>query len=118
MDTRQQRERELADRKATALFAATSIVVAITVGSMMIGDWGAGSLDNRVEWVFWAGAVFGAVGVILLAFAAFPAGAHTDDLDVVDRNVRGVNRLIRAGILFFLSAPILCVIAVMTDYWI
>ena len=90
------------DRAAT-LFVGTSIVAAITIGAMLVGDWGAGILDNRVEWVFWAGAILGGVGIGLLGIASvFRAGP----------------RLLQAGMLLFLIAPVLCVIAVFTDYWI
>ena len=97
-----------ADRKATILFATTILIVAISVGSMLVSGWHAGSLDNRVEWIFWAGAVVGAAGVATLGAATFPA----------KRTLEGTNRLIRAGLLLFLVAPVLCVFAVMADYWI
>src|SRR4051812_24328847 len=47
----------MSEMKAAALFGATSIVAAITVGAMLVANWGAGRLDNRIEWVFWAGAI-------------------------------------------------------------
>lgn len=103
---------ELVDRKATTLFAATSLVAAITVGAMLVGDWGAGVLDNRIEWVFWAGAILGAVGIALLGFAALPAGSDPA------RAARRAAGLVRAGLLLFMLAPVLCVVAVFTDYWI
>ena len=101
-------ETKEAERKALVLFATTTLVYAIAVGSMMISDWGAGVLDNRVEWVYWAGTILGAVGVILFAAAIFPARA----------NLARTNGLTRAGLVLFLVAPILCVTAYMVDYWI
>ena len=89
--------------KATALFGATSIVAAITVGAMLVANWGAGVLDNRVEWVFWAGAILGGVGIGLLGIATLLTRAEG---------------LVRAGMILFLIAPVLCVVAVFTDYWI
>jgi len=102
----------LVDRKATGLFGATSIVAAITVGSMLVGNWGAGILDNRVEWVFWAGAILGAIGIALLGLATLPPGHD------LTRSVRTANALVRVGLVLFLIAPVLCVVAVFTDYWI
>ena len=88
--------------KATHLFTSTSIVVAIVVGAMLVSGWRAGSLDNRVEWIFWAGAILGAVGIGMFgAESAWPR-----------------LRLIRLGMALFLAAPVLCVLAVMADYWI
>lgn len=93
----------MSEMKATALFGATSIVAAITVGAMLVANWGAGILDNRVEWVFWAGAILGGVGIGMLGIATLVARAEG---------------LVRAGLILFLVAPVLCVVAVFTDYWI
>jgi hypothetical protein len=90
--------------RATALFSATGLMVAITVASMRVSGWHAGVLDDRVEWVFWAGAILAGVGVTLLGISAIPGRSST--------------RLIGAGLWLFLVAPLLCVIAVFTDYWI
>jgi len=100
----------IADRKATALFSSTSVVVALVVGSMLVSGWRAGSLDNSVEWTFWAGAIIGAAGVALFA-AAYPKSLRESAL-------RLTNRLIRIGIILFVVAPVLCTFAVMADYWI
>ncbi|CAN5253360.1 hypothetical protein BH09ACT5_BH09ACT5_10270 [soil metagenome] len=102
----------IVNRTATALFASTSLVAAITVGALLVGDWGAGILDNRVEWVFWAGAILGAVGIALLGLATLPPGRD------LSRTVRRSSALVRAGLALFLVAPVLCVVAVFTDYWI
>lgn len=102
----------IANRSATTLFTATSLVAAITVGAMLVGDWGAGILDNRVEWIFWAGAILGAIGIGVLGIATLPPGRD------LARSVRVTNGCIRAGLALFLVAPVLCVVAVFTDYWI
>jgi hypothetical protein len=91
-------------QRATALFASTGLIAAITVGAMQVSGWHAGSLDNRVEWIFWAGAILGGVGIGLLGVAAIPG--------------RAAPRLITAGMALFLVAPALCVIAVFANYWI
>ena len=112
MDDELQTRLTVGSRTATGLFASTSLVAAITVGAMLVGDWGAGILDNRVEWVFWVGAILGAVGIGLLGLAALPPGRD------VSRAVRRSTGLVRAGLVLFLIAPVLCVVAVFTDYWI
>jgi len=102
----------IASRTAATLFAATSVVTAITVGAMQVGDWGAGILDNRVEWIFWAGAVLGGVGVLLLGLANL-VGSRAPELET-----RRIRRLVAAGLPLFLVAPVLCVVAYFVDYWI
>ena len=88
--------------RSTHLFTGTSIVAAIIVGAMLVSDWRAGSLDNDVEWIFWAGAILGAIGIGLFGIAA----------------AWNAERLVRPGMVLFLLAPVLCVTAVMADYWI
>ncbi len=97
--------------RAGTLFAATSLVVAIVVGAMLVSGYRAGVLDNRIEWLFWAGAILGAAGIGCLGIASMPARASVTSL-------RRASALIRAGLLLFMAAPVLCVIAVFTDYWI
>jgi hypothetical protein len=96
--------REELGLRATALFAATGIMVAITVAGIRIAGYRPGVLDDRVEWVFWAGAILGAAGVGMLGLASIPGRASA--------------RLIGAGVLLFLVGPVLCVVAVFADYWI
>jgi hypothetical protein len=96
------------ERQAALLFVGTSLVAAIAVGSMIIADWSGGRLDNRIETLFWAGAILGAVGIGLLGLAAIPGRP--------DR--RGLLGLIRVGVALFLIAPILCTVAVFGDFWI
>ena len=90
------------DLRPTVLFVGTSLVVAIVVASMLVSGWRAGSLTNDVEWIFWAGAIFGAVGV-----ACFGASVVVNG-----------KRLIPVGLLLFCAAPVLCVTAVIADYWL
>jgi drug/metabolite transporter (DMT)-like permease len=90
--------------RASLLFAATGIMVAVTVAGLRIAGYRPGVLDDRVEWVFWAGAILGAAGVGMLGLAAIPGRASA--------------RSIATGILLFLVAPVLCAVAVFTDYWI
>jgi len=90
--------------KSTALFIGTSLVVAIVVGAMLVSGWRAGSLDNDIEWLFWLGAAAGAAGVGCFGAAT----ARRSD----------PHRLVAVGLLLFMAAPVLCVAAVMVDYWI
>ena len=90
--------------RATTLFSATGLMVAITVASLRMSGWRGGLLDDRVEWIFWVGAILGAAGVVLLGVAAIPGTTRP--------------RLIGVGLRLFLVAPLLCVVAVFSDYWI
>ena len=91
--------------QATALFLGTGLIVAITVAGMRASGWSGGQLDNRIEPLFWAGAIFAAVAVALFGVAAIP-------------RVRATGGLIGTGIVLFLLGPLLCVVAVFADYWI
>ncbi len=79
-------------------------MVAITVAGIRIAGYRPGELDNRVEWVFWAGAILGGAGVGTLGLAAIPGRARAS--------------WIGAGVVLFLVAPVLCTFAVFADYWI
>ena len=91
--------------RATILFAATSVIAAIVVGAMLVSGWGGGILDNRIEWVYWAGAIFAAFGIGLFGIASVVSERRSESLT-------------RVGMALFLAGPVLCVIAVFTDYWI
>jgi hypothetical protein len=90
--------------RATVLFVGTGLMVAITVAGIRISGWRAGVLDNRVEWIFWAGAILGGLGVGMLGLASLSS--------------RLSERLVAPGMVLFLLAPPLCVVAVFADYWI
>jgi hypothetical protein len=90
--------------RATVLVAATGLITAVTVAGISVSGWRAGSLDDRVEWIFWAGAILGAVAVGLFGFAAVPG--------------RTSRRIIQAAMALFLLAPVLCMVAVFGSYWI
>ena len=92
------------ETRATVLFAATGLMVAITVAGIRISGWKPGVLDNSVEWIFWAGAILGAAGVGVLGVSAIPGRA----------SARGIG----TGIVLFLIGPVLCTFAVFADYWI
>jgi len=99
------------ERTATSLFGSTSIVLAIIVGAMLVSGWRAGSLDNRIEWLFWAGAILAAAGTACLGLASMPSTGAASE-------ARGRTGPVRAGLMLFMTGPVLCVVAVFTDYWI
>ena len=96
-----------AERKAVALFIGCAIVAGVVVAGITISGWGGGILDNRVEPLFWAGAILGGLALALLGFATLPR-----------RSARLITALTRAGVLLFLVAPTLCILAIFWDYWI
>jgi len=93
-------------QRAALLFNAMVIVSAIIVAGMLGSGWSGGRLNNDIEWLFWAGAVLGAAGIVATGSAAV----------LVDEN--RMLRICRIGMGLFLAGPLLCVIAVFTDYWI
>lgn len=96
-----------AERKAAALFAAAVVAAAVVVAGITIAGWGGGRLDNRIEPLFWAGAILGGIAIALLGLATLPR-----------RSAAIITTLSRAGILLFLVAPTLCIVAIFADYWI
>jgi hypothetical protein len=97
--------------QATALFLGTSLVAAVTVSGLLLAGWSGGRLDNRIEPLFWAGAIITAAAIALFGAAAFP---RRDDA----RGEASVVRLIQIGIVLFVAGPVLCIVAVFGAYWI
>lgn len=100
-------EVDRAERKAVSLFVGVSLVAAVVVAGITVAEWGGGILDNRVEPLFWAGAILGGLALALLGLATLPR-----------RSTRLITGLSRAGVLVFLIAPTLCIVAIFWDYWI
>lgn len=97
-------------RQAGVLFASTALVLAVAAGAMQIAGWSGGRLDNRIEPLFWTGAILAAAGTGCFGVAAVPWTR-------VPRP--GLSRsLLRAGMVLFLFGPVLAVTAVFGDYWI
>lgn len=96
-----------AERKAVSLFIGTAVVAAVVVAGLTIGDWSGGMLDNRVEPLYWAGAILGGLGVGSLGLGTLPR-----------RSARLITALTRIGVVLFLVAPPMCVVAIFWDYWI
>jgi hypothetical protein len=96
-----------AERKAVPLFVGAGVVVAVVVAGITVAEWGGGILDNRVEPLFWAGAILGGIALALLGLATLPR-----------RSATLITALSRTGVLLFLVAPTLCILAIFWDYWI
>lgn len=96
------------ERQAGLLFAATAVVLALAAGAIQVADWSGGRLDNRIEPLFWAGAILAAAGCACLGLGAVPW----------TRRGAGPVGLLRAGMLLFLVGPVLATVAVFGDYWI
>ncbi len=105
MDDVAARSRAARERQAGLLFVGTALVLAVAAGAMQIAGWSGGRLDNRIEPLFWAGAVLAAAGTGCFGIAAVPWRV-------------GVVGMLRAGMLLFLLGPVLAVTAVFGDYWI
>lgn len=61
-----------ADGKAQILLAAVLVVIGVTLGGVIAGDWRPSSLSAAAEWIWWAGAVLVIVGVLALGNAVRP----------------------------------------------
>lgn len=90
--------------RGTLLFVGASLTAAISVAGVLVSGWRGGSLDNRIEWAFWSGAIITAAAIAAFAVAA---GSRSERFVVI-----------RAGIAMFVFGPALSVAAVFIDYWI
>ncbi len=96
-----------AERKAVSLFIGCALVAGVVVAGITVAKWGGGILDNRVEPLFWAGAILGGLALAVLGLATLPR-----------RSARLITALSRIGVVLFLVAPTLCIVAIFWDYWI
>jgi len=108
MDETGASERIARERQAGLLFVGTALVLAVAAGAMQIAGWGGGRLDNRIEPLFWAGAILTAAGTGCFGIASVPW---------TSRPGRGVG-MSRVGMVLFLVGPVLAVTAVFGDCWI
>ena len=99
------------ERQASVLFLAASLVMAIICGAIIISGWFAGVIQDRYERVFWFGAVLALASVLVLLAAVIPGPA--DD----DRASRRIVRLLRIGCVGFGIAPVLCIGALVLDFY-
>jgi len=99
------------ERTAAVLFVGAALVMAIICGAIIISGWFAGVMRDDAERFFWLGAVLEFVCVAVFAAAAFPGGS--DDL----RAIRRVTWCIRVGLVLFVTAPALCIGAMISDFY-
>ena len=104
-------DRKQLERHAVTLFAVAALVEAIVCGAVIVSGWFAGVMEDHAERVFWAGAILSFVMVAVFAAAAMPGGR--DDTRVVQR----VTWLVRVGLVLFVTAPALCIGAMIADFY-
>lgn len=61
-----------ADGKCALLLAAVGVVVGALLAAVMGGDWSPNSLDARVAWLWWIGAVASMLAVVALGYGVYP----------------------------------------------
>ena len=85
--------------------------MAVLCSAIIISGWFAGVIDDRPERVFWAGAILELLMVFVFGAAAFPGG--DDDARAIHR----VRLLIRLGLAMFAVAPVLCLGALVVNFY-
>ena len=99
------------EQQALGAFAVTALVMAIICGAIIVSGWFAGIMTDRYERFFWGGAVLAAVSVFVLAVASMPFGAN--DLGAVRR----IRVLVTTGLGLYFVAVVLCVGAMIADFY-
>ena len=103
--------RDRLERNAAALFIGTALTMAIVCGAIIVAGWFAGVIEDHAERVFWAGAILALLAVFVLGAAAFPGGENDE------RVARRITVLTRVGLVMFISAPTLCIGALIADFY-
>jgi MFS family permease len=109
-DLMEGRRRHL-ERQAAVLFGAAALSMAIVCGAVIVSGWFAGVIEDHWERLFWAGALLGGVMVAVFAAAAVPGGADARG------TVRRIRVLVTVGLVLFVVAPGLCVLALVGDFF-
>jgi MFS family permease len=99
------------ERQAALLLIVASLTMAIVCGAVIVSGWFAGVLVDRWERVFWAGSILGFISIAVFAAAAAPGGADAR------RTCVRVTWLMRVGLLLFVAAPALCILAMAGDFY-
>lgn len=89
---------------AAIMFCACALTMAVICSGIIVSGWFAGVIQDRYERFFWVGAVSGLVGVLVLGAAAVAGG-------------RSTTLLTRIGFALFALAPLLCVGALIADFY-
>lgn len=99
------------ERHALGALTVTGLTMAVICGGVIVSGWFAGVMTDRYERFFWAGAITAAVAVFVLAVASMPFGAS-------DRAAIGrIRVLVTVGLLLFIAAVVLCVGAMIADFY-
>lgn len=99
------------ETRAGWLLLTGVLAMGLICSGIIVSGWFAGVLWDPAERVFWAGSICGLLMVIVFALANLPGGR--DDT----RAIRTLTWLLRAGILLFIAAPILCLSALVADFF-
>jgi MFS family permease len=99
------------ERHAIGALTVTGLAMAIVCGAIIVSGWFAGVMTDRYERFFWAGAITAAVAVFVLAAASMPLGV--DDRAATRR----IRVLVTIGLLLFIVAVVLCVGAMIADFY-
>ncbi len=105
-------ERRHAERSAVLLLGIGAIVLATVCAAIIVSGWFAGVMQDRYERWFWAGAVLGLAMVIAFAIAALPGGR--DDRGAAIR----IKVFIRIGLILLVVSPLMCVGAMIADFYL
>ena len=98
-------------RLAAAVFGVTALSMVIVCGAVIVSGWFAGVMTDRWERFFWAGAITAALAVFTSAIAAAPVGSG--DRVAIQR----IRTLTALGIALFIVAALLCVGALIADFY-
>ena len=99
------------EQTAIALFLGSALVMALLCAAIIVSGWFAGVIDDGPERVFWAGAILELLMVFVFGAAAFPGG--DDDARAIHR----VRALVRIGLVMFVVAPVLCLGALVVNFY-
>ena len=114
MDDAATRARDLRshyERHAALTFLAAGLIMAVICGGIIVSGWFAGVMTDRYERFFWGGAITAGVAVFTLAVASMPFGS--DDRAAIMR----LRVLTTVGLSLFLVAAVLCIGAMVADFY-
>jgi hypothetical protein len=99
------------ERQAAVLLGVGALTMAVVCGSIIVSGWFAGVIQDAYERIFWLGAVLAGLMVAAFAAAAWPGG--DDD----ERTIRRITACLRVGLVLFVVAPALCIVALVLDFF-
>jgi MFS family permease len=99
------------ERHAATLLGTSALTMAVICGSVIVSGWFAGTLIDRWERLFWAGALLGGIMVATFTTAAAPGGTNPH------RTSTRILWLLRIGLIMFVAAPALCIVGLVGDFY-